>query len=756
MRIPIKIVVGDNLEVLDMFSDEGISIKSVVKDIKDPKKLFTDFSRSFTLPASKKNNKVFKHYYNIDIVNGLDSRELIPAKILMNNATYRVGNIRVDSVRISGGVAQQYKVTFIGKLSELSRQFGVDKLSSLDFSALDNTSFDFTTEVANLTKRDVMFPISSRADRFVYDSGTANLNIDNTRNIAYVTGTPTDNYSIRANDLVGTLSCGAILDAIETKYGFSFTGVFEDNYIRDLYLWLHQTDKNRAGELLEGVASSLSGSPIATHWNLSSDTLVFLGTGGVPETENHERYLIKIKGTWAGDGKAQILKNGSVVRTIETSGDFSAYWSVDDYGIGDIYTFKALNENSVTVPLEVRLLIQQYEREEQGGGQTGYFGATSYTINGSAPVGTAGTFYIGANLPTMTIIDFLSSIFKMFNIVAEVDSNLNISTKHYDHFMSEGTVKDFTKYVSVENQDVSRPNLYSSILMHFEEPKTALEQGFLAVNNRKYGELSYQVIGAEGVKLSGSEYNLKVDNQRVPIEPLKDLDDNSPTSICYTQFSDLKGAEQSIKPMFTYLTKKSGGDRIALYGSIVTYSATSYMLPCNTHNINQGEANLFNLKSVGLYFGDELNEYNTDKTYIGIGLWNTFYRGTTALMFSEGKRGVKLNAMIPQSQIINLKLSDILSISNHLYNINSIETNFLTGMSKLDLTLVGRGRLLQFNGNQKKIYNTSTTTSLYLTYIHSTTGLVTKGLVSANSNQTYNMVGSICGFSHPEWTQEDV
>ena len=137
MNVPIKIVVGDGLDVLDMFSDEGISIKSVVKDMNDPKKLFTDFSRSFTLPASKQNNKVFKHYYNTEIQNSVDSRELIPAKILMNNRVYKVGNIRIDGARVRGGLAIHYKVTFIGKLSELSRQIGKDKVNELDFTSLD-------------------------------------------------------------------------------------------------------------------------------------------------------------------------------------------------------------------------------------------------------------------------------------------------------------------------------------------------------------------------------------------------------------------------------------------------------------------------------------------------------------------------------------------------------------------------------------------------------------------------------------------
>ena len=61
MRLPIKIAVGEALEILDMFADESVSIKSVVKDMNDPKKLFTDYSRGFTVPASKKNNRILKH-----------------------------------------------------------------------------------------------------------------------------------------------------------------------------------------------------------------------------------------------------------------------------------------------------------------------------------------------------------------------------------------------------------------------------------------------------------------------------------------------------------------------------------------------------------------------------------------------------------------------------------------------------------------------------------------------------------------------
>ena len=150
--------------VLDMFGDESISIKSVVKDLSDPSKLFTEYSRSFTIPASKKNNRIFKHYNNIDITNGLDSRELLPVKILMNNSTYKEGNIQIESVRMDKGVASSYKINFIGKLSELARNMGQDRLTVLDFSALDDNNFDAHDALASNTLGELIFPLSSRSD----------------------------------------------------------------------------------------------------------------------------------------------------------------------------------------------------------------------------------------------------------------------------------------------------------------------------------------------------------------------------------------------------------------------------------------------------------------------------------------------------------------------------------------------------------------------------------------------------------------
>ena len=59
---------------MDMFKDESVSLTQTIQNVRDIGKIFTNFTKTFSLPASKDNNKIFKHYYNYDIVNGFDAR----------------------------------------------------------------------------------------------------------------------------------------------------------------------------------------------------------------------------------------------------------------------------------------------------------------------------------------------------------------------------------------------------------------------------------------------------------------------------------------------------------------------------------------------------------------------------------------------------------------------------------------------------------------------------------------------------------
>ena len=54
---------------MDMFKDESVSLTQTIQNVKDIAKVFTNFTKTFSLPASKDNNKIFEHYYNFNIEN---------------------------------------------------------------------------------------------------------------------------------------------------------------------------------------------------------------------------------------------------------------------------------------------------------------------------------------------------------------------------------------------------------------------------------------------------------------------------------------------------------------------------------------------------------------------------------------------------------------------------------------------------------------------------------------------------------------
>lgn len=74
---------------VDLFKDESVSITQTIQNIKDIAKIFTEFTQTFTIPASKTNNILFKHYYNFDISNTFDARNKVAGEIQLNNIPFK-------------------------------------------------------------------------------------------------------------------------------------------------------------------------------------------------------------------------------------------------------------------------------------------------------------------------------------------------------------------------------------------------------------------------------------------------------------------------------------------------------------------------------------------------------------------------------------------------------------------------------------------------------------------------------------------
>ena len=125
-----------NGELLDQYKDEAVSIVSSVLDVSDITKNTGDYSKTFTVPASKNNNKIFKHWYNASIDNGFDSRTKVDGSIDIDGVPFKLGKWRLNKCNIVKSRLESYTINFFGNLPNISDTIGEDMLSDLAFPAL--------------------------------------------------------------------------------------------------------------------------------------------------------------------------------------------------------------------------------------------------------------------------------------------------------------------------------------------------------------------------------------------------------------------------------------------------------------------------------------------------------------------------------------------------------------------------------------------------------------------------------------------
>ena len=228
-------------ERVDMFKDESVVLTQTIQNIKDIGKVFTDFTKTFTIPASRTNNKIFKHYYNFDILNGYDARVRSSAVIELNDLRFKEGRIKLEGVSLKDSLPNTYKITFFGNTVTLKELFGEDNLQALrtltDLNQLYDASNVRQGLQRNVATNDVLVPLITHTDRLFFDSG---LNQADTGNLSYNAGT------IKGCDykqLKYAIRLHKIIEAIETRYNITFSNDFfnsSNEHYYNLFMWLHR------------------------------------------------------------------------------------------------------------------------------------------------------------------------------------------------------------------------------------------------------------------------------------------------------------------------------------------------------------------------------------------------------------------------------------------------------------------------------------------------------------------------------------
>ena len=167
-----------NYQQAEMFSDETISITSKIQDVKEPDKIFTDFTQAFNIPASKENNKILQHWYNSSIEDGFDYRIKKDAILEVSYTPFRRGKVQLKKVVLKNGTPFSYNIVFYGNTVNLKDVMNEDELQQLNY--LDNYNHDYnagnvylgfqTGLSLNSVNYSVIYPLITHTKRLYFDS----------------------------------------------------------------------------------------------------------------------------------------------------------------------------------------------------------------------------------------------------------------------------------------------------------------------------------------------------------------------------------------------------------------------------------------------------------------------------------------------------------------------------------------------------------------------------------------------------------
>ena len=657
---------------VDMFKDESVSITDTIQNVKDIGKIFTAFSRTFSLPATRINNKIFKHYYNFDIVGGFDARIKKNSNIELNSLPFKDGKIKLEGVDLKDNKPHTYRITFFGSTVTLKDLLGDDKLQSLDLTDYDK-EYSFTAVRSALTfdptTSDVVVPLISHTKRLFYDSGSHTDSGEG--NLYYDTGHTQDLHGVLWSDLKYAIRIDKIIQAIGVKYGLTFSDDFfnsSNEHYYNLFLWLHR--KKGDVENLSGVNQSIVdgwlgtiGSPEATLTQMVSATTMRV-TG---DPFNYLGYSLTFTSTTTSNYKISLQKDGVEVYNTGTVTQ-GVTMNQNDFNLeqGDYTAYVESDDDISFSEVEWDILYNL------GGGSQ----ATSNYATGIYNHTSTFDFSISQQIPEMKTLDFLTGIFKTFNLTAYVDKlNGNIIVKTLDDFYSDGAVYDITKYVDNSKGSVNIALPFREINFEHEDTKTFLASKHNQLFGKVWGKESY--VGGE--KLDGGIYNIKTPFSQLKYEHLVNIATGSNTDVQVGYFVDDNQESYFGKPLIFYPIRQTNATPISFLTTPTSHvQQTIYNIPSNSVALSRSTSK----KNINFY--NELNEYSGDNDFTDT-LFEMYYKNYITSVFNPKNRITKVSAYLPMKILLNYTLADRFILGDHQYKINSITTNFKSGKSEIEL-----------------------------------------------------------------------
>ena len=723
-------------EKIDLSKNESINMKYILKDTQDLSKIFSPYSLSFTFPGSLNNQRIFGFVGNTSVFK-IKKDNIFECKIYSNGLLSQTGKLKLTEISEEYGKIQTFTANFTTTMLSLASRMGDELINDLptnpvEVNWLPNEVFSSLSSVKTHSSGVKYYvPLISNIRVFQREVNTEEVFLDNVRYVNNVS--PTSSSVLKSDELTPAIQGRAIIDLIKSKYNLIVEMPLEDtSYYNDWFLSCNaaRTESttlidydiiNAFTNLVRYRSKNASGNQNPEKFRISANltTNIFDISKAAAASNDYNKevkFFVKFNGVQSTKGNSDItidvvlvLENGSVFSQVSVdvaSNSAEAQFIIKDEDFLGLSNFRYKIKIKTSSPItftssDCKIEYGFYD------GKFGPFNSTSYgdyrqsslNNNNSSSMNLT-KIDLFKSLPSVKVVDFLISFFKIFNIsVFDASPNddklfwitpqdLLVDNKSYSK-----KVVDYTPYISSVKVLKEIPNDYNYYNFKHATSNYKSNVDFKSTVGSEFGQLNYPAIKPV---TELNEYKVETIFSLLPSVSIVGMPDEF-TSYGFTNDKPeiLAAGEARYTPNTDELTiffnaglrnltgdKSLGFQGTGSLGTLTTIPLLSYIRTSPIH-------------SSGFSFGFGLVQDATTRS-----LYNDFYKVQTERLLNPNTLKQEFELILPASEMVlnfatttqgqslvpdGFRLQNEIILQENRFSIIDAQIDITTGNTKINL-----------------------------------------------------------------------
>ncbi len=644
-------------KLVDLYSDESMQLNRQVKDYTDISTVFTDFSKSFNIPATDTNNAIFQNFFDENVLlQSWNQNYALDSQIFVHGLPVFNGVVELLEVKFTNGLPSDYSIVFYGQGKNIMVGWGEKTLPELEWSAYNHTisnAIAVSSWSGGLLAGKVIWDFKDYGYGLTYSTYNTRNNMAKSNNFSYLNLRP----SILLKEMVQN---------IFTQQGYELGGTL---LARPEFSNLYVTPMNTAGAYLD------LNNPNFGNFEANNNTAQPL----VAKTNSMANFPALPIGNTIVTGNGSGAWNPSTYEyTIPQNGNYKFYLTITSSTIPDLFVMVYVNNKSFlfhtfrptgTFYMNLPNLSKGDVFAIRYGGGAGLVNGSISCIN--SPSTILANVIMANTMPEVKVSDFFDSFLKCYNAVIIPKSYTSFELYNLEDWYASGQNVEYTEFIDFKTLTHKKMPIPSKVTMAHEKGESLPQVFFNDSYSREFGTVTFK----PDVDFAEGDFSIKTLFSVNPPVIIRQTNQNGVI---------INDTDIEIPAIYDKDAKAVDQKLILFYYNGLVSTNYNYYFGTTQYN-SYPKSSAFSgitTNSYSLAFGLEANRLgDMPKKTLYFQFWNNYI----SRMYSTRSRIVIVNAVLPVGVWLNMKLNDNVAISGNYYKIQKITYDLLSQKAVIEL-----------------------------------------------------------------------